>query len=90
MRRQEVKAHSMNLNMVLQILCLDGQEKRAKPLKRSEISTHPEEVNFPQPRLHLRVVEPIPDTLQDTGKWCNADTCANQNCNLVFKDVLRG
>lgn len=82
------RAYSMNFDVVLQILSLDSQKQRAEPLERSEISTHPEKVDFPQPCLFLWVVEPVPDAFEDAGKWRDADTRSNKDGHFVFEDVF--
>lgn len=39
--------HSVNLNVVVNILSLDSQKQRSEPFERSKISADPEEVNLP-------------------------------------------
>jgi len=80
----------VNLNMIIQILRLDRQQQRAEPLKRAKVAANPEEVDFPQPRLLLRVVEPVPDALEDAGEGGDADAGPHEDGHLVLEDIFRG
>ena len=83
-----VDTYGMDFDAVLKILGLDGLEQAAKPLHGAKVSDDPEEVNLPQTSLTLRIVHPIPDRLQDTGKRRDTNTCTTKNCNFILEDVL--
>ena len=78
----------MDLNMIIHILRLNRKQQAPKPLETPKIPTHPEEVDFPQPRLLLRVVHPVPDALENGCEGCDADTGADEDGGLVFEDVF--
>lgn len=79
----------MDLNVIIQILRFDGEEKRAEPLERPKITADPEEVHLPQPCAALRVVHAVPDALQDRCERCHTDTSSNQHSNFELEDVFR-
>lgn len=81
-------AYGVDFDVVLQILSLNRQKERAEPLKGAEVTTDPEEVDFPEASLFLWVVHSVPDALEDGGEWCDTNTCATKNCDLVFKHVF--
>lgn len=76
--------------MVVQILCLNSQQQRSEPLERPEISANPEEVDFTQAGAALRVVHPVPDTLQDGSEGRDTDTCTDEDGDLEFEHVFGG
>jgi hypothetical protein len=43
----EHKTYGMDLDVVIDILCLNSQQQRPEPFKRPEISADPEEVYLP-------------------------------------------
>jgi hypothetical protein len=83
------RTHGVDLNVVIDILGFDSQEERSEPLKRAEISADPKEVDLPQARTTLGVVHPIPDTLQDGGKWRDTNTGTDQHGNFKLKHIFR-
>lgn len=80
----------VNLDAVVHVLRLDGQQQRAEPLKRPKVSADPEEVDLAQARLLLRVVHAVPDGLEDGGERGDSYTGADENGHLVLEDVLGG
>jgi hypothetical protein len=82
------KAYGVDLNVVVDILGLDSQEERSEPLKGTEISADPEEVDLPQARATLGVVHPVPDTLQNRGEWRDTNTGTDQYGNFELEHIL--
>jgi hypothetical protein len=80
----------VNLDMVINILSLDGQKQRSEPFERSEISANPEEVDLPETRAALGVVHPVPDTLQDGRERRDTDTSTYEHGDFKFEHILGG
>ncbi len=81
--------HSVDLDVVVQVLGLDGEEERPEPLERAEVAADPEEVNFAQASPALRIVQTIPYALQDGSKRCDANSRSDKHRNLELEDVFR-
>lgn len=60
----DTEAYCMNLNMIVHVLCLNSEQQRPEPFERAEISAYPEEIDLAKPSLLLRVIYPVPDTLE--------------------------
>lgn len=86
---REQQAYGMDLDVIRQVLGLDRQQERTEPLETAKVSAYPEEVDFPQSRLLLRVVHAVPDALEDAGEGRDANTCADEQSDLVLEDVFR-
>jgi hypothetical protein len=82
------RTYGVDLNVVIDILGFDGQEERSEPFKGAEISADPEEVDLPQAGTALRVVHPVPDTLENGGKWRDTNTGTNQYGNFKLENIL--
>jgi hypothetical protein len=82
--RQRGDTYSVNLNMVIDILCFNRQQQRAEPLKGPEIPANPEEVHFPQTRAALRVVHAVPDALEDGREGGDTNTGAISSLLSLF------
>lgn len=80
----------MYLNLILQILRLNRKQKTPEPLKTSKIPTNPKEIHLPQPRLSLRILHPIPNTLQNARERGYADAGADEDCDFELEDVFGG
>lgn len=78
----------MNLDMIIQILCLNREQQTPKPLKTAKVPTHPEEIHLPQPRLLLWIVHPIPHALQDTRKRRDSNACTDQDGDFVLEYIF--
>jgi hypothetical protein len=82
------ETYGVDFNMVVQILGFNGKQEGAEPFERSEISADPEEVHFPQPCAALREVHAVPDTLQDTCKRRDTNTCTNKYSDFKLEHVF--
>lgn len=71
------------------ILSLNSQKQRPEPFEGAEITANPEEVHLVESCLLLRIVTPVPDTLQDRCEGRDTNTGSNENRNFVFENVLR-
>lgn len=87
---QTTSQEGMNLNELVQILGLEGQQKRLEPFERLLVSANPEEVDLVQLGGLGGVVDSVPDTLQNTGERRHSDTGSEQYRHLVLEDILRG
>lgn len=76
--------------MIIHILRFKSHKQRPEPLERAKVPAHPEEIDLPKWSLLVRVVHPIPDTLEDRGKRGDANTRTDKYCNLILEDSLRG
>lgn len=85
---QTTGQEGVNLNELVQILGLKGQQKRLKPFERLLVSANPEEVDLVQLGGLGGVVDSVPDTLQNTGEGCHSDTGSDQHRHLVLEDIL--
>ena len=81
--------YRVDLDVAVHILRFDGHEQRPKPLKRSKVSAHPEEIHFAEPGLLLRVVHPIPDALENRSEGSHSNARADEYSHFIFEDVLR-
>lgn len=50
----------VDLDVVVHILSLDGEEERTEPFEGTEITADPEEIDFPETGLLLGVVHAVP------------------------------
>ncbi|KAF4511985.1 hypothetical protein G6O67_001176 [Ophiocordyceps sinensis] len=78
----------VDFDAMVHVLRLDGQQQRAEPLKRAKVAADPEKVHLGQARLGLRVVDAVPDGLEDRRKGRHADARAHENRHLVLEHVL--
>jgi hypothetical protein len=83
-------SYCVDLNMIVKILSFDSQEQRPEPLKRAEISANPEKVHFSEASAALRVVHPVPDTLEDRSERCHTDTGTDQYSDFELEHIFRG
>ncbi len=67
----------VDLDVLLKIKKQDGEKQRAEPLEGAEVSADPEEVDFAEAGLLLRVVHSVPDRLQNRSEGCNTNTCSD-------------
>ena len=79
-----------HLNVVVQILLLDGVQEGVEPLRRPEIADDPDEVHLGQSRrlVGVRPVSSVPDVFQDTSEWCDTDTGSHEHSDFVLSDVM--
>ena len=80
----------VDLDAVVKVLLLDGEEQRAEPLKGAKVTADPEEVDLSQARSLLGVVHAVPDGLEDGGEGGHTDTGTDEDGDLVLEDILRG
>jgi len=78
----------MDLDMIIQILRLDGEQQRPEPLKRPKVTANPEEIHLAQARLALRVIHAVPDTLQNRSERSHTDTGAHEDSDLKLEHVF--
>lgn len=78
----------VNLNALVNILGLNGQQQGPEPLEGAKITADPEEVYLGQAGLALRIVHSVPDGLENRGERRDTDTSSDQHGNLVFENVL--
>lgn len=84
------RAYRQNLDMIIHILSFNSHEQRPKPLKRSKVLAHPEEIHLPKSSLLAWIIHPVPNTLEDRGERGNANACTDKYCNLILENILRG
>lgn len=80
----------VDLDVIVHVLGLDGEQQAPEPLETPEVAAHPEEVHLAETRLLLRVVHPVPDGLENRGERRHADARADEDGCLVFEDVFGG
>src|SRR5688572_28055812 len=78
----------VNLNATLHILCLNGEEKRAEPFKRTEVTADPEEVYLGKTGLLLGVVHAVPDRLQNRGEGSDTNTGTHEDGDFVLEHIF--
>jgi len=85
------QTYSVDLDVIIDVLRLDGQQQRSEPFERSEISADPEEVHLPQSRTgSLRVVHAVPDTLKNGRERSDTDTSTAEDGDFELEHILRG
>ena len=80
----------MNLNVILQILSFDSEQKGAEPLEGAEVTANPEEIHLPQSCTALGVVHAVPDAFEDRSEGGNTDTGTDKHSDFEFEYILRG
>lgn len=75
---------------MIHVLRLNSQKQASEPFERAKVTADPEEVDFSESSLALRIVHSVPDALENGREWCHANTSTNKDGNLEFEDVFRG
>jgi len=78
----------VDLNMVVHVLGFDGEEERTEPFEGTKVTTDPEEVDFAETSLLLRIVHAVPDGFEDGCKGRDSNTGTAKHGNLVFEDIF--
>lgn len=78
----------VDLDALVDVLRLDGEQQRAEPLEGPKVSAHPEEVHLCETRLALRVVHAVPDGLENRRERRDSDTGSDEHRDLVLEHIL--
>lgn len=78
----------VDLNALVDVLGLDGEQQRTEPLEGAKVTANPEEVDLGKAGLGLRVVHAVPDRLENGSKGRDTNTSTDEDRDLVLEHVL--